>query len=156
MASFAVSPEAGPFDLTTFSVDAAATSDPNHPTDALDVRWDWEDDDSWDTIWSSAKAASHRYAFHGIFRIRLEVRDPDGNTDQVTHEVVAEGDSGWDGAACETEQDCAHGFTCVLDFSIFSYVCREECIWLLEPECHIPGRTCQLTWDPIGNACTPG
>ncbi len=155
IAAFSVEPEAGPFASTTFSVDAGPSTDPNHPTDALEVRWDWEADDVWDSGWTVAKTASHRYAYNGIFRIRLEVRDPDGNVDRASREVVASGDTGWDGAACETSQDCAHGFTCVLDVGTMSYLCREECLALIDPECHIQGRSCQWTWDPIGTACLP-
>ncbi len=36
-----------------------------------------------------------------------------------------------------------------------AYRCREECLWLLDEECHIPGRSCQWTFDPVGNACLP-
>jgi Cys-rich repeat protein len=154
-ADFLVTPEAGPYASTTFSVDAATSSDPNHPVDVLEVRWDWEADDSYDTTWTTAKTASHRYAYHGVFRIRLELRDPDGNTDTASFEVVAEGQTGWDGATCASDQECAHGFRCVLDWSVFDYVCREACIWLIEPECHFGAQTCKLTIDPVGNACMP-
>ena len=146
VAGFTVAPEQGPYESTTFSVDASVSTDPNHPTSLLEVHWDWEDDDIWDTTWTTAKAASHRYAFNGIFRIRVEVRDPDGNVSSTSQEVVAEGPGGWDQDACEEDQDCAHGFTCIFDMGVWGYVCRESCVIIFDETCHIPNRTCQFLW----------
>jgi hypothetical protein len=159
-ADIIVTPEYGPYETTTYTADASGSTDPNHPTDVLEVRWDWEDDGIYDTGWSSAKTATHRYPYNGIFRIRGEVRDPDGNTSTDSMEVVAEGTDGWDGATCETDQDCAHGFGCIMDSGFFQYACRENCGMLLDPVCHIEGQSCNIWFDPIGGgfgvACQPG
>ncbi|HOX47434.1 MAG TPA: SUMF1/EgtB/PvdO family nonheme iron enzyme [Myxococcota bacterium] len=160
VAEFSVSPASGDYAFTTFAVDASLTTDPNQPLDLLEVQWDWEDDGVYDTPWSQAKTASHRFVYGGIFRIRLEVSDPDGNTDDVSHKVIAEGAAGgWDGDTCATTQDCAHGFTCAFSWADFAYHCREDCLLLLEPECVLPDRTCNLVIDlvggTVGSACLP-
>jgi formylglycine-generating enzyme required for sulfatase activity len=158
-ASFVVNPEEGPYETTHFSVDASSTTDLNHPLDSLEVHWDWEDDGNYDTSWTTAKADSHRYAYPGIFRIRMEVRDPDGNVSDTSNQVLAAGDEGWDGAVCESHQDCAHGFVCIAQgIYPIEYFCRESCIWLLTT-CHFEGQTCEIVFDvnsELNMACRPG
>lgn len=86
VASFTVSLSSG--DMTaTFTVEATSSSDVEDTTAALEVRWDWEDDGSWDTSWSTEKTAQHQYASTGTYTIRLEVRDTGGLTDSVTKQV---------------------------------------------------------------------
>ncbi len=155
-ADFTLNPESGPYADTVFAVDASSSSDPNHSIDQLEVRWDWENDDAWDTDWSFAKTASHRYAFGGIFRIKLQVRDPDGNDDIIGHDVVVETDSGWDGASCTSDQDCAPGFVCVWS-GFVETVCREDCTMLFDTDCHIANRACSFTIgadSQLNYACT--
>jgi formylglycine-generating enzyme required for sulfatase activity len=155
LADFSVDPTWGT-PATTFAVDASTCSDPNQPVDLLEVRWDWEDDGAYDTPASTAKIASHRFTAAGVYRIRLEVADPDGNTSEATHKVVAEGTDGWDGASCSSDQDCALGFKCVFDLNTFQSYCWEDC-QLFEPECALPGRTCTyyFSLELIGWACLP-
>jgi formylglycine-generating enzyme required for sulfatase activity len=157
VADFALTPQTGPFATTNFGVDASLTTDPNHPVDLLEVRWDWENDGTFDTAWTTAKSASRRYAFPGVFRIKLEARDPDGNTDTRTRKVGAIGSDGWQGAVCASNQECAPGFKCVLSWSTFQSYCREDC-GLLDSECVLPGLSCQFYFDlvnpdPVGMAC---
>ncbi len=89
-ASFTVSPSMGDL-TTTFALDASASSDPEDPVTALEVRWDWEDDGVWDTPRSTAKTASHQYAAVGTHTIRLEVADTAGLTDTTTGQVTIAG-----------------------------------------------------------------
>ncbi|MBW1808698.1 MAG: SUMF1/EgtB/PvdO family nonheme iron enzyme [Deltaproteobacteria bacterium] len=157
-ASFTVAPEEGPYATTNFSVDASGSTDPNHPQDSLEVHWDWEDDGVYDTSWTTAKTDVHRYAFHGIFRIKLQVRDPDGNTSSTTDKVAAIGSTGWDGDSCESNQECAYGFACIAHgYLPTEYFCREECIPFLET-CWFSGQTCSIAFDidsQLYFACKP-
>jgi formylglycine-generating enzyme required for sulfatase activity len=63
-----------------YSVFMSATPsfDAESPLEELSVRWDWEGDGRWDTPFQTAKTADHIYGTPGIYRIRLEVRDPEG------------------------------------------------------------------------------
>ena len=95
-ASFTVSPTSG--DTTTvFNFDASGCSDAEDPVSALEVRWDWTDDGSYDTGWSTTKTASHTYSTAGTHTIRLQVRDTDGLTDSTTRTVTVNppGETTW-------------------------------------------------------------
>jgi len=93
VASFTTSPTSGNID-TTFHVDASASSDLENASGSLEVRWDWEDDGTWDTAWSAVKTASHRYGQPGTYTIRLEVRDGAGATSTIVSDVVVLPNSG--------------------------------------------------------------
>ncbi|MBW1873058.1 MAG: SUMF1/EgtB/PvdO family nonheme iron enzyme, partial [Deltaproteobacteria bacterium] len=122
-AEFSVSPEVALY-TEYFEVDASGCSDPNYSVDVLEVRWDW-DDVSLPTEWTREKTASRRYIYPGIFNIELQVRNPDGYVDSQTHQVVAEGEWGWDGTPCETSAECAHGFVCITQLDVYEYLCRQ-------------------------------
>jgi len=85
-ASFTVSPPSGST-ATTFSVDASGCSDAEDATAVLQVRWDWENDGSWDTSYSTTKTATHQYATIGSKTIKVEVMDTGGLTDTTTRSV---------------------------------------------------------------------
>jgi hypothetical protein len=85
-ASFQVTPLNGSND-TDFVVDASGSRGAEDPPSKLQVRWDWEDDEVWDTEWTFDKIATHRYPTEGSRTIRLEVRDTSGQTDQATRNV---------------------------------------------------------------------
>ena len=85
-ALFTVSPLDGDVS-TVFAVDAAYSADDKDLAATLQVRWDWEGDGVWDTAWSSAKTAEHRYASPGQYSIRLEVRDSDGRSSRTELQV---------------------------------------------------------------------
>jgi formylglycine-generating enzyme required for sulfatase activity len=85
-ASFIVSPRDGILGMD-FRCDASASTDNEEPSSGLEVRWDWEDDGTWDTEFSEAKVASHQYASVGVRRIRLEVKDSGGLLDTSTMRV---------------------------------------------------------------------
>jgi hypothetical protein len=50
---------------------------------ALEFRWDWDNDGTWDTDWSSESTASRRFASGDTIVVALEVRDGTG-TDTAT------------------------------------------------------------------------
>ena len=77
-----VNPASGPLD-TVFSFDASGSTDTEDPTSALEVRWDWEDNGTYDTPWSTTKVINHTFKTTGDHFIRLQVHDTDGLTDSI-------------------------------------------------------------------------
>jgi len=86
-ASFTVTPTSGNV-TTTFTFNASSTSDPEDSASVLEIRWDWEDDGSWDTSWATSKVAQHQYTNPGTYAARLEVRDTGGLTDNTLKQVT--------------------------------------------------------------------
>ncbi len=75
---------------TPFQFDASGSSDPEGG--ALEVRWDWNNDGTYDTAWSTAKTATHTFGETGIHVIRAQVRDPVQLTGVTTRSLyVSEG-----------------------------------------------------------------
>ncbi len=86
-ATFTVSPSSGDTN-TTFQFDASNSSDPDVGVYWLEVRWDWEDDGTYDTNWSTTKTATHTYSTPGTYTVRLEVRQFAGSlTDTTTKQI---------------------------------------------------------------------
>jgi len=86
-AAFTVSPTSG-YTGTVFSFNASGCSDVEDPTSALQVRWDWENDGTYDTGWSTTKTASKSFVTTGQHTVRLEVQDTGGLTNATTHQVT--------------------------------------------------------------------
>ncbi|MHB9106850.1 MAG: PKD domain-containing protein [Armatimonadota bacterium] len=86
-AAFTISPSSGNTG-TTFNVDAGSSSDAEDSASDLQVRWDWENDGTWDTSYSTAKTAAHNYPSPGTYTIKLEVKDTSGLTGVTTRTVV--------------------------------------------------------------------
>ena len=84
-----VTPTVGYTD-TIFTCDASASYDDRDPLALLEVRWDFEDDGLYDTLFTTTRTVTHTYATTGIKTIRLEVRDTGGLTDTTTHTVTIE------------------------------------------------------------------
>jgi len=89
-ASFTVNPPMGP-PGTVFHFDASGSSDPEDPVTALQVRWDWENNGSYDTAWSTTKTADHSFAAAGVYTVCLQVQDTEGATGSATHPVTVTG-----------------------------------------------------------------
>jgi uncharacterized protein (TIGR02145 family) len=102
VASFTVLPSNGD-SSTVFQVDASGSTDREDPVNALQVRWDWEDDGAWDTDYSITKTASHQYDTEGTKTIRLEVRDTFGQTDTTSGQVTISNDSGDPGTVTDID-----------------------------------------------------
>jgi parallel beta-helix repeat protein len=81
-AAVSVHPPSGPPGIS-FRFDASGCSDLEDPTSALEVRWDWENDGTYDTTWSTTKIIDHTFNTPGDHFIRLQVRDTDGLTDST-------------------------------------------------------------------------
>ena len=54
----------------------------------LEYRWDFDNDGSWDTDWSSDPTAAYTWGDNHIGLVRVEVRDQSGSTDEDTAEVT--------------------------------------------------------------------
>ena len=85
-ASFTLTPSSGTTS-TIFNVDASGSSDPEDASAELTVRWDWENDGTWDTAYSTTKTASHNYPSPATYTMKLEVKDTSGLTDATTRSV---------------------------------------------------------------------
>ncbi|GMV40888.1 MAG: hypothetical protein AMXMBFR64_26040 [Myxococcales bacterium] len=69
------------------TVDATGSTDTETLAAALQVRWDWEDDGTFDTPWSTQKVENHQYVTDGAHTIRMEVRDAVGQVSSTTRTV---------------------------------------------------------------------
>lgn len=87
-AFFTVSPDTGSYS-EIFTFDASGSTDPQDPVSALQVRWDWENDGTWDTQLSTIKSASHQFSLSGIYTVVLEVVDTDGFLNTTSKDIVA-------------------------------------------------------------------
>ncbi|MCP4419062.1 MAG: hypothetical protein GY805_20795, partial [Chloroflexi bacterium] len=85
-ASFSVDPLNG-FTTTAFSFSAAGCSDLEDLDSVLEVRWDWEADGIYDTVWTTTKTAVHTYPTHGTYTTRLQVRDTGWREDSTTKQI---------------------------------------------------------------------
>ena len=90
LASFSVDPASGDTG-TIFTFDASGSSDVETPSDQLQVRWDFDNDGTWDTGWSTTKTLTHQFGSAGTYTVALEVQDAGGMTNVTTCQVeVAE------------------------------------------------------------------
>jgi PKD repeat protein len=72
---------------TAVNFDAACSWDDVMPSATLKVRWDFEDDGSWDTAWTTSKAVSRQYWAAGAHTVRLAVQN-DAALESATTRVV--------------------------------------------------------------------
>jgi len=72
----------------TFQFDASGCNDNEDPSSALEVRWDWEDDGTFDTGWGTTKTENHQYSVANTYQVRLQVRDTGGLIDSTTKVVT--------------------------------------------------------------------
>lgn len=95
-AEFAVEPSAGTTE-TVFQFDGSGCTDPETPSSALRVRWDWEGDGVFDTGFAAAKLVVHQYTSPGSYGPTIQVEDEEGlrSTFRGTITVIRnEGDVG--------------------------------------------------------------
>ena len=93
IAAFTVAPPTGTIS-TNFQFDASTSSDNEDPSNALEVHWDWEDDGTFDTNWSTTKTENHQYSAANTYQVRLEVRDTGGLTESVTRQLAVTSNGG--------------------------------------------------------------
>ena len=94
---FTVTPTSGTVE-TEFQFDASDSTDAEDDTGALQVRWDWTNDGTYDTSLLAAKTATHTFASPGTKTIKLLVRDTGALTDTTTRTVTVSGVTGDVGA----------------------------------------------------------
>ena len=75
--------------LTTYEFNASGSSDNEDATSALQVRWDWTNDGSYDTNYSTWKYETHTYDLAGTYTAKLEVKDSGGLTNTTTETFIA-------------------------------------------------------------------
>jgi PKD repeat protein len=73
--------EGAPLDL-----DGGGSSDPDN--DALNYRWDLDNDGFWDTTWSSDPIYEHTWMDDGTYNVVIQVRDTSNETDMDSASVV--------------------------------------------------------------------
>jgi len=83
IASFSVLPASGDTS-TDFAFDASGSSDVEDLLAGLQVRWDWENDGTWDTLWTGSKTANHQFLVPGDYTVKVEVKDSSGLTSNMT------------------------------------------------------------------------
>jgi hypothetical protein len=88
-ASFIVTPSIGDTS-TLFEFDASGSNDTEDSSINLEVRWDWENDGTWDTEFSTSKNVSHQFLSSGLYEVVLQVRDTDGAVDSSTSEILVQ------------------------------------------------------------------
>ena len=101
-ALFIVNPTTGTIS-TVFNFDASGCTDNEDTSSDLKVRWDWENDSSWDTNYSTIKSASHQYSTQGTKTINMEVKDTEGLTNSTTRQVSVSNGSGETGTVTDIE-----------------------------------------------------
>jgi len=88
-AGLIVSPLTGDM-ATVFNFNGSYSCDVEDSLAALEVRWDWEGDGTWDTGWSTGKVLSHSFAPGGDYTVLMQVRDTDGLTNITQVQVHVE------------------------------------------------------------------
>lgn len=87
IASFKLAPASGQT-TTIFQFDAVESKATNAGDTILFIRWDWDNDDIWDTGFSRSKKFTHRYYKPGSYIPRMEIRNEAGLSDTIQSPVL--------------------------------------------------------------------
>ncbi|MBU2649530.1 MAG: PKD domain-containing protein [Bacteroidetes bacterium] len=87
VASFTVNPTTGNT-TTLFVFDASASTDQEDALSSLTLRWDFDNDGTWDTPVSGSPLASHQYTTAGDYTAKLEVTDSKGLSGTATKNIT--------------------------------------------------------------------
>ena len=87
IARFSITPTLGYIE-SIFVVDASLSKNDQDIHENLEARWDWENDGEWDTKFSNEMILEHKYNEVGIYSIRLEIKDTDGQKAQLTRDLT--------------------------------------------------------------------
>ena len=71
---------------TVFTFTSQVNDDQDQPS-AIQVRWDWDGDETWDTPWSTTKTAEHSFASAGDHPVVVQAMDSGGLTANISHVV---------------------------------------------------------------------
>jgi uncharacterized protein (TIGR02145 family) len=69
------------------TVDASSSTDPDGDSFSLQVRWDFDDDGTWDTDYSYEQQLNWSFQGSGYHRIKLQVKDLDDLTSQAKDSI---------------------------------------------------------------------
>lgn len=73
---------------TRFTFSANNSTDNETTTNKLEARWDFESDGKLDSYFSRTKTIQHTYAKAGVYTVKLEVLDTEGNIASTTRAVT--------------------------------------------------------------------
>ena len=91
VAAYKLAPASG-LTTTLFHFDATGSKSTNAADTMLFIRWDWDNDNIWDTGFSRSKEFTHRYYKPGSYSPRMELRNEAGLSDTIQSDVqVARG-----------------------------------------------------------------
>ncbi|MHC1775105.1 MAG: hypothetical protein AB9834_06770 [Lentimicrobium sp.] len=91
VADYVVSPLRGDVN-TVFDFNASTVSDLEDPVSLLEIRWDWNKDNVYDTEFSTEKVTTYQYNAVGVYFPMIEVRDTQGMTDTIKQMIVVVSD----------------------------------------------------------------
>src|SRR2546426_10826608 len=74
-------------DTSTVFTFTAQPSDDRDPLSAIQVRWDWNDDGTWDTPWTTTKTATRGFTAAGDYTVVVRAIDSGGLTTSKSHVV---------------------------------------------------------------------
>lgn len=83
---FVVEPTTGT-EKTIFHVDTQRSRDDQYLPDALQYRFDWNNDGAWDTKYQDKTSWNHRFDVAGTYTVVMQVKDPGGLT-SLTQQVI--------------------------------------------------------------------
>ena len=86
--NFTVNPERGPAS-TDFRF-AAEVDDRHDETESLEIRWDFDNNGSYETAWDTSKGLNYTFPSPGNYRVNLEVKDKEGKTNSISKTVQVE------------------------------------------------------------------
>jgi len=92
VAAFKFAPSAGPT-TQIFQFDASASKTSVDSDTILFIRWDWNNDNIWDTGFSRSRIFTHRYYVPGSYSPRMEIRNEGGLSDTIQMPIVVS--RGW-------------------------------------------------------------
>lgn len=73
---------------TVFTFDASKSSDSQYQASALEVRWDWDGNGTWDTPFETGKIVKHSYEKSGNYKVKMQVRDPEGTVSETSVSIT--------------------------------------------------------------------
>lgn len=157
IASITVQTNTGNTD-TPFSFDASSSSDYEDPIEALEVRWDFEGDGTFDTYWDFEKEITHYYNLEGVYSPIVEVKDTDGNTDIASTTVIVN-NGGYTGLYTDTRDGQQYETITIAGQTWFAenlnYETEESWWYNNDPDnSEVNGRL--YTWQSAYSACPPG